>query len=859
MCPKDSRLTPHLGVEANGCKELSSDIVLTVRACPWRILGILCLLLGQAGWLAGQTQQIEVRVSDRDGKPISGARIELTDSLGNTSKAETDPKGEAAFPQLPSGRYRLAASKDGFERLEKTNIELSEPGSATVDLTLVPALSQHDSIEVKATADEIAQGATTSAQISTKVAKELPSRPATVADALPLVPGVVRSPTGDLQISGAGEHRSSLIVNSADVTDPATGQFGLTVPIDSVESLHVFQTPFLAEYGRFSSGLVSVETRRGGDEWKWEINDPFPDFRIRSYHLRGLRDATPRLNVEGPLIKGKLYFSEGLEYEVRNIEIHTLPFPFNQTKKAGVNSFAQFDWIISPTHLLTATVHVAPQRMGFVNLDYFDPQPTVPDASTHNYTGTLTDRLTLAGGLLENTFSTTRFDAGVWSRGPQDLTIAPAGNSGNYFSEQSRSAWRVGWQPTYSFAPVKRWGEHNFKVGSYIARSDDDGEVHQRPVDVLNAGGVRLEQISFFGGRPFEMSDTEYAVFGQDHWTIASRLAADLGLRTESQVVSHSFRVAPRAGIAWAPWANTGTVVRLGFGFFYDRVPLDVYSFNHYPKEMITLFDPNGGISAGPFFYLNALGQVNTRGPWVFHQNVDGNFSPRAATGSLQIEQSVTRMLKLRVGYLRSISDGLVTMTQIAPDPVSNIGENELSGSGNSRYRQFELTARLQPVAKYQAFFSYVRNRAHGDLNEFSNYLGSFPQAIIRPNEYGRLPGDLPSRFLAWGTAELPAGFRIAPILEYRDGFAYSAFDSAQNYVGIPNHNRYPNFLSLDSRFSKDIKIDPKHTVRLSISSYNLTNHFNPEALHWNTGDQAFGVFFGSRGRRFTADFDVLF
>jgi hypothetical protein len=47
--------------------------------------------------------------------------------------------------------------------------------------------------------------------------------------------------------------------------------------------------------------------------------------------------------------------------------------------------------------------------------------------------------------------------------------------------------------------------------------------------------------------------------------------------------------------------------------------------------------------------------------------------------------------------------------------------------------------------------------------------------------------------------------------------------------------------------------------VRLSVSSYNLTNHFNPEALHYNTADPAFGIFFGGRGRRFTADLDVLF
>ncbi len=825
-----------------------------------RIAGLVCLLFSQAALTLGQSQEIAVRVLDREQRPVAGVRVELKGSQGVISQAETDATGRAIFAQLTPSHYSIAASKDGFEPLSKSDIDLSGVESLALDLTLVPTLeAQHDSVEVKATADGVEAGSSTPSQIVTKAAKELPGRPATVADALPLVPGVVRSPTGDLQISGTGEHRSSLIVNSADVTDPATGQFGLTVPIDSVESLHVFQTPFLAEYGRFSAGLVSVETRRGGDEWKWEINDPLPDFRIRSYHLRGLRDASPRLNAEGPLIAGKLYFSEGLEYEVRNIEIHTLPFPFNQTKKAGVNSFAQFDWIVSPTHLVTATVHIAPQRLGYVNLDYFNPQATVPDASTHNYTTTFADRLSLFGGLLENTLSITRFDAGVWSRGPADLTIAPAGNSGNYFANQTRNAWRVGGSPTYTFAPVNRFGTHVFKIGSYIAESDDDGEVDERPVDILDAAGTRLEQISFFGGRPFSMSDTEYAVFGQDHWSISSRLAADLGVRTESQVVSHSFRVAPRAGIAWVPFLRTGTVVRLGFGFFYDRVPLDVYAFNHYPKQIVTMFDPNGGISAGPFFYLNALGVVNTRGPLVFHQNVDGNFSPRAATGSVQVEQSLTRLVKLRVGYLRSISDGLVTMTPQAPDPVTNIGVNELSGAGDSRYRQFELTMRLQPNDKYQGFFSYVRNRAHGDLNEFSNYLGSFPMAIIRPNEYGRLPGDLPSRFLGWGTAKLPMGFRVSPILEYRDGFPYSEFDAAQNYVGIPNRNRYPNFFSLDSRFSKDVKINPKYTVRLSVSSYNLTNHFNPETLHYNTADTAYGIFFGSRGRRFTADFDVLF
>ncbi len=57
------------------------------------------------------------------------------------------------------------------------------------------------------------EGATTSNTLSAKTAKELPGRPATVSDALPMLPGVVRRPDGGLQISSAGEHRSAMIVN----------------------------------------------------------------------------------------------------------------------------------------------------------------------------------------------------------------------------------------------------------------------------------------------------------------------------------------------------------------------------------------------------------------------------------------------------------------------------------------------------------------------------------------------------------------------------------------------------------------------------------------------------------------------
>jgi hypothetical protein len=822
-----------------------------------------CLQVVSAAGLA-QTQSpsglsIEVTISDQSSLPVPGAQVRLKQGTEELSSTTTDESGRAVFPDLRPGRYSVAAVKEGFDPVEKADFELSDSGSGKVAFTIVPSAATKVSVEVSDTISPVEEGSAPPSGISTLQAKDTPTRPATVTDALPMLPGIARQPGGGLQLSGSGEHRSALIVNSADVTDPATGQFGLTVPIDSVESLNFYQTSFLAEYGRFTAGLVSVETRRGTDKWKWELNDPFPEFNIRSWQLRGLRTATPRLNFEGPLIPGKLYFSEGFEYEVRKTAVYTLPFPYNQKKQEGINSFAQLDWIQSNRNLITGTVHIAPQRLGFVNMNYFNPQPTTPDARTHNYTGTLSDKLTILGGLWENTFSATKFDANVWAKGDANFVIQPQGNSGNYFAHQARDAERYSAASSFSFAPWNRWGSHSYKIGAYAAGSYDDGYMLEHPIEMRDAGGRLLQRIAFTGGSPFDNADTEYTLYAQDHWIVSPRVAIDIGLRSESQEVSSAIRLAPRFGVAWSPFTRLGTVVRAGVGIFYDRVPLGVYSFDRYPNRVVTLYDGSGQILAGPFTYENGLGEVISRQKLIFRHLQAGNFSPNSKTGSIQLEQPVTRFVRLRAGYIQTVSSGLVMLDSTLPDRTTDKGLYLLSGNGTARYRQLELSARVRAGTNRELMFSYVRSRTTGDLNDFATYIGSFPTPVIHANQVATLPTDIPNRFLAWGTIHLPLGFGIAPVFEYRSGFPYIVTDAVQRYVGIPNSMRYPSFLSADARVWKDFQVSQKYSIRLSVSSFNLTNHFNPEAIHWNAADPAYGLFFGERHRRFTADFDVNF
>ncbi len=821
----------------------------------------LAVLLIPATGASAQTcmpGELRVIVIDSQEGPVFDAEVGLSSDKTALEKHSTQTTGIADFKGIPCGAWNVTATKEGFEAKTQA-VQIASGANFELRLILTPKM-QVTSVDVTDTAPRLEQSAAENNELHLEEVKILPTNPATVEDTLPLVPGVVRAQNGELRIDGTGQERSAMVVNSTDITDPATGRFGQTIPVDSIETVNVLQTPFLAQYGRFTQSVVAVETRRGGEKWHAELNDPFPDFRIRSYHMRGIRNETPRFVGGGPLIRDRLYFISSLQYFLQKDPSRTLPFPYNESKQESVNSFSQLDWIASTKQILTATLHISPQHTNFVNLDYFNPQPVTASYAQHNYVGTLAHHLGFAGGILDSSMSLQRYEVTVGAQGTADMVLAPEGNRGNFFGAQARESRSTEWIETWSLAPFKLAGTHLIKMGTYVTGSSNQGRFTYHPIDIVNTAGQLEQRIDFTNQNPFNRSDFEVNAYAQDHWSLTQKISFDYGARVEHQRLAASLRVAPRAGIGWSPFANERTVLRAGYGLFYDHLPLDIYTFGRYPLRTITNYDSNGDIIGAPVDYANVIGSVTgPRSFFVKGQEVAGAFSPRGATLNLQVEHSFSPRFRLRAVYTDNQSVGLIVFE---PDVLGTANEIVLNGDGKSRYRQLEVTGRFAWRDGQQLVLSYTRSRAEGNLNAFDGFLGNFPTPLIRPDVYSNLPGDRPNRFLLWGRLKTRVwGLIVLPIVEYRSGFPYAVKDALQNYAGTPysDSTRFRNFFSADARFMKDFKASKKYTLRISLTASNLTNHFNPLAIHDNIADPQYGVSFGNYHRRYRGDFEVVF
>jgi hypothetical protein len=832
---------------------------------PWGVV-VALLITGAGGWALPQTQDLKGQVENAKGLPIAGALCTLrgaglpTDGILVT----TGERGEFGYPGLAPGKYDLACAAVDHLPVEQKGLEVTPATGLVVRVVLPEAVIVREKIEVHETAPTIPQeSGALSARLSSPQLIALPLLQQEFKAALPQVPGVVRTPDGKINIKGSVESQGMLLVDSVEMVDPITGSYSIDVPIDAVESVEVYKTPYNAEFGHFSGGLTSLLTKPPSSKWDFELNDIIPTARIEAGHIVGIADNSHRLRFTGPLAGSRLTMSESFAYQMIRQPVRGLAWPHNETKKQGFNSLTNFQYAISAEHLATFNVHLFPARQQFADISSLVPQPASSDYGQRGFSLGGADRYLFAsGGLLSSLVQYTRFSSYGHGQGPADMQVTPDGWAGDFFNSYTRASNQAEAQETYQL-PRKVWhGKHELKLGGDGVYRSYHGTSGSRPVDVLRADSSLAEQIAFSGAGSLEATDAEGGIFAQDHWTLRERLALDLGLRFSGQTLGKDAALSPRLGVVYAPGTSARTVLRGGIGVFYDRLPLLAGSFTSNPTRVVTLFDEQGTPLGPPVAYQNVYAQVGKHGIQVIPPGRDLDSTPYNVTWNAELDRELHARVTLRLSYLSSRTYDLFIV-----GPGQLPGSNPLllmTNQGGSRYHEFESTVRLRTSNRADLNISYIHSLARGDLNTLTQVFVPFEQPVIQPNAFADLPSQVPDRLVAWGRFQIPWKITASPVLDLHDGFPYSAIDALQNYVGTPDSLRFPAFLSLDLKQSKDFRIPflpwvRNHTLRGALGVYNITNHLNPRDVYNNVTSPYFGDFAGPQHRTFETFLDVIY
>jgi outer membrane receptor for ferrienterochelin and colicin len=815
-----------------------------------------------------QTQDLKGEVLDEQNAPISDAictlegRILPSEGLSTT----TDVKGKFDYPGLLPETYTLTCAAEGFRPLVKNDLKVTEEGVPLLQLVLPREAVLRQTVEVREKSSSVAQEQVALPTVlSDPQIKSLPLVEMKFKAALPVVPGVIRSPNGEINIKGVAESRSLLLIDSADTVDPVTGNFYISLPLEAIQSMDVYKTTFRAEYGGFAGGLTSIQTRAPASQFHFEVQAITPNPRIKDGgHIVGIADYNPRVYLTGPLWKDRLNFAEAFEYDVDKIPVRGLAWPNDEIRTHGWNSFTSLQYIVSPQHLLSTNVNIFPLYQQYLNINSLVPQTASADLGQQGISASVTDRYLFgSGGVLTTLFQTLWFYSYSHAQGAENMVITPTGWSGNFFNAYTRHSNQQELLQTYQL-PQKQWhGKHTLTVGGSLVYRGYEGSSVSHPVELLRQDGTLEELLNFAGAGLLAANNTEPALFAQDHWEFGEGLALDAGLRYSGQSLGQWVSFAPRIGLTYSPGKSGRTILRGGVGVFNTRVPLLAGDFTSNQTRVVTLFDPAEQPLGPPIPFNNEYEILNDKNQPVLTTSQHLQSTPLNVTWSLEADRELRPHMTLRFSFLdsRTVSEFIVGPT-VHPNGAAAL---VLSNTGVSRYQGLEFTLHYRPTSNIEFNCSYVYSHARGDLNTVGQVYVPFQQPVIRPNTFADLASDIPNRLVTWGRFNTHLwGINAGPLLDWHTGFPFSFIDARQDYVGQPNSHRFPRFFSLDLKLSREFRSRrlpflKNHVLRGALTVLNVTNNPNPRDVYNTVTSPYFLHFVGLQHYFFQTAFDVLY
>jgi hypothetical protein len=381
------------------------------------------------------------------------------------------------------------------------------------------------------------------------------------------------------------------------------------------------------------------------------------------------------------------------------------------------------------------------------------------------------------------------------------------------------------------------------------------------------------------GNGSFSQNVQRLGLYVQDSWRVTPRLTVNYGLRYDttfglftasgrSQLdnpalltlqalqiplfqhpgAPHDYRLAlaPRLGLAYALGESRSTVLRAGFGLFYNDL-----AQNGWVTALQAVNEPPAGILPGAADGgAGAVIDPAYKTPYALHASagVEHAFNSKwMLSADWTHEQGVHsyRRYQYTSGYTLTsplFAADIATQQQYVPDLAVFRADNRSRYDGLSVHLQGNVSRRFSLVLNYTLSSAETWGCVLGELFDYVNGVCN-PRAAFAKGDYGPSGEDARHRAVLAGTWRAPGGFQLALLSQAESARPFTlttpvdvnglgdALDDRAVVNGVQtslDQFRGSPYLQTDLRVSRPFTFGDRWKVTAFIEFFNLFNRNNP-------------------------------
>ena len=800
---------------------------------PVRIVLLVVLVLMKHGLAQSNSSVLRGQVTDPSGAAVTGVTVVVVPPVGAVLSAQTNGQGVYEVKALAPGKYTVDATAPGFALYENDDVEVTTGKVRQLNISLSIQV-QEQKVVVSDSAPTIDVNPASNASAIVLSGKEL--------EALPDDPDELQSELGALAGPAAGPNGGQIYVDGFTA--------GQLPPKAAIREIRINQNPFSSEYDKLGYGRIEIFTKPGTDKFHGQFlvdgndsafNTPNP-FAGREPPYESTQYSG---NIGGPLNKNASFSLTAERRNINNVsavnaqtlDSNLKPISFTDAVPnlhQRTNISPRLDYSLSKNNTLVVRYQYVRDTETNDGVGPFSLASQAYNTDNTEHTLQLTDTQIFGAKIVNETrFQYLRERDNQIAQGTaptvnvEGAFSGGGSNQGNIIDHQEHYELQ-------NYTSVAR-GNQLIKFGARLRTIRDANDstsgfngtftfpsitAYEAAEQTLQSGaqtapGANLFTITTCPHPPClpaaEVTSFDASVYVQDDWRLRPNLTLSYGLRFEGQNLIHDHADwAPRLGIAYRIGGATSpakTVLRAGFGIFYDRFTEDLV-MQAERLNGITL--QQYVVNSPAFFPVLPSPSVLASFPnsTTIYKIDPGLRAPYTLQTGISLERQLAKSANLAVSYLNSRGfDEIITRNSNAPLPGTyessnpNSGVRPLPGEGNIyeyvpegvfRQDQLIVNSNLRVASKLSLFGYYVLNSAASDTSGPS----SFPSNSYDIREdYGRAAFDVRNRLFLGGTIALRSGFRLSPFLIASSGTPYN-ITVAQDLNGDSILNDRPAFAS---------------------------------------------------------------